>query len=108
MPRTKMLRDKYIKKDFLAMVNKKMRLLGVTKKALAETLMISEPAINRKLGSEKHPGTAYFSRDELKQLFEELEFSDEEILSVFGRKIEKNKDKQIMNLLEKIGEKVGA
>lgn len=76
MPKVYLSRQDKLNNDLVALIYGTMKLKKVTQKQIADRLYISQPAFNRKLKRKK------LTFEDLVTIFEMLEFTDEQILSV--------------------------
>ena len=76
MPKVFITKQDKLNNDLVALIYGTMKIQNVTQKQIADRLYISQPAFNRKLKRKK------LTFEDLVVIFEMLEFTDEQILSV--------------------------
>lgn len=76
MPKVYLTREQQLNNKLVALIYGTMKVKHVTQKQIADRLYISQPAFNRKLKRKK------LTFEDLVTVFEMLEFTDEQILSV--------------------------
>ena len=87
MPKIFLTKQDKLNNDLVALIYGTMKVKGVTQKQIADRLYISQPAFNRKLKRKK------LTFEDLIVIFEMLEFTDEQILSVMRERGSNEKGK---------------